>query len=587
MGDSNVNPPIFMLRTPGKAPGSRPYETIGLLEVNDRPWSRDARMTRFALILPTVLLLLPTPALPQAEYRIYEEHPRLLINPQRIDRLRKDAARQSARWRHLKTLIDNGASFPEAPLVRALQFQVLNDEEAGRQAVTWAVESAAASALGDPENLRLAAIVLDWCYQLFTDEQKTATAEALGKSAETLLAKPNVGIDTVRGAVLAAAAAAGDWAGSEALLGTFIERRWRQSIAPALRRGELLDRGYEIIAVMEICHVIRRNLELDLWKGTRAAFDTLPRHLMLGYYPQPIETAQGVFRDPAARSTHEFDPARESMLRRIGEMLLVAYNVSWDDYRFLQGWLRHDAFILKTPLGAPYEFLWVNPYLPGLSYSSSTLFSHDELRGRLFVRGGWEEGDVWLGYINGELQIFADGKRYLVRHEDRQAPLGLAGTIVVFGRVPMSIKFKAPEGERIFVVGLGDQQPVRAKIGRKGFQVYEPGRGGILRFENPPRTPKAFPEFQKTHQARSRPRALERAVLGRAKTAYPQPGSKAGLKPTKCRGSDCGASHVLTSKPPSPRTTPPSHVTASMGRSDSAMNRQYSTVTLDRAGIQR
>ena len=449
-----------------------------------------------------MLLLLPAAALPQADYRIYEEHPRLLVNPQRIDRLRKDAERQSTRWRQLKTLIDDDAAFPEEPLVRALQFQVLGDEAAGRQAVQWALESARAGAFKDPEILRLAALVFDWCVELFSDEEKTAAAQALGEGAGPLLNAPNPGIDSVRGAVLAAAAAAGHWTGSdgdgsEALLADFMERHWKKWIAPALRRGELLDRGYEIIAVMEICHVIRRNLEVDLWSDTREAFETLPRHLMLGYYPQPIETTEGVFRDPAARSTQDFDPVRESTLRRIGEMLMVAYNVSWEEYRFLQGWLRHDAFILKTPLGAPYEFLWLNPYLPGFSYSSSPLFTHDELRGRLFVRGGWEDGDRWLGYLNGELQVFADGKRYVVRPQDHQAPLGLAGTIVVFGSVPMSIKFKAPEGERIFVVGLGDQQPVRAKIGKKGFEVYDPGRGGILRFENPPEPHKPFLRFNK------------------------------------------------------------------------------------------
>ncbi len=456
-------------------------------------------MKRLAAVFlfPLLPLVLPPRAPAQADYRIYEEHPRLLINSQRSDRLRKDAERQSARWRQLKTLIDSGAAFPEEPLVRALQFQVLDDEAAGRQAVQWAVDGARAGALKEPESLRLAALVLDWCHELFSDEEKTATAQALGEGAGPLLNAPNPGIDSVRGAVMAAAAAAGHWDGSEALLANFMERHWEKWIAPALRRGELLDRGYEIIAVMEICHVIRRNLEIDLWNDTREAFQTLPRHLMLGYYPQPIETAEGVFRDPAARSTQDFDPARESTLRRIGEMLLVAYNVSWEEYRFLQGWLRHDAFILKTPLGAPYEFLWVNPYLPGFSYSSSPLFTHDKLRGRLFVREGWEESDPWLGYINGELQIFADGKRYLVRPQDRQAPLGLAGTIVVFGSVPMSIKFKAPEGERIFVVGLGDQQPVRAKIGKKRFEVYEPGRGGILRFENPPEPQKPFMNFKK------------------------------------------------------------------------------------------
>ena len=34
----------------------------------------------------------------------------------------------------------------------------------------------------------------------------------------------------------------------------------------------------------------------------------------------------------------------------------------------LQGWLMHDSFMLKSTFGAPYEFLWANPYQPGLSY---------------------------------------------------------------------------------------------------------------------------------------------------------------------------------------------------------------------------
>ena len=44
---------------------------------------------------------------------------------------------------------------------------------------------------------------------------------------------------------------------------------------------------------------------------------------------------------------------------------------------------------------------------------------------------------------------------------------------------------------------------------------------------------------------------------------------------------------VRTSNPPPSRTTPPSQETDSTGRSNSAMNRQYSTVAFARAGIQR
>ena len=383
------------------------------------------------------------------------------------------------------------------PLVKAIQFQVLNNELAGRQAVVWALENSRQGTLNNTEILRLSALVFDWCHDLFSAEEKISMARSLGTTAASILEAKNVEIDALRGAMLAVIAASDDWSDSETLIKVFFQNHWAQWVKPALLRGELLDYGYEIISVMEICHVVRRNLERDLWQETRSVFEMLPRHLMLSYYPYPIETPKGVFREPVFRSTRDFGSIRESTLRRIGEMLLVAYETHWEDYRFLQGWLRHDAFMLKTPLGALYEFLWVNPYLPGLSYSSAPLFVHDEMRGRVLVRSGWDENDSWLGYLNGELQIVADGKRHIVLQGDQQKPLGLAGTIVVFGRVPMSIKLKAPGSKRIFVVGLGDQKPVRVKIGRKGFEVYEPDRGGILHFENPSKPEKSFLQFDK------------------------------------------------------------------------------------------
>ena len=111
---------------------------------------------------------------------------------------------------------------------------------------------------GNSEDLRLGAIVLDWCYQLFSDTEKRAVAEALGRGAQSILSSANQGVDGVRGAVLAAVAAAGDWAGAEPALETFFEQHWKPEILPALLRGELLNQGFEQIAVMEICYVIRK-----------------------------------------------------------------------------------------------------------------------------------------------------------------------------------------------------------------------------------------------------------------------------------------------------------------------------------------
>ena len=314
--------------------------------------------------LPALILLLPVSAWAQTDYRIYEHHPRLFLQQRQLNRLRKDVERQATRWRHLHKLIENDAAFPEEPLVRAVQYQVTANEEAGNQAKQWVLEMAGSSnGFQNSEDLRLGAIVLDWCYALFSATEKRAAAEALGRGAQSILSPANQGIDAVRSAVLAAVAAAGDWPGSEPALETFFEQHWKPEILPALLRGELLNQGFEQIAVMEICHVIRKNLERDLWRDAPDVFRPLPRHLMLQYYPEPLQTEEGLFRRPAAPSAMELDVVRESSLRRIAEMLLVGYEAGWDEYGFLQGWLRHDAYSLNTPLGAVYEFLWVNPYL--------------------------------------------------------------------------------------------------------------------------------------------------------------------------------------------------------------------------------
>ena len=153
-------------------------------------------------------------------------------------------------------------------------------------------------------------------------------------------------------------------------------------------------------AVIEFCHAVRNNLQLELWHEAIDVFKSLPFSLILRYYPEPLQTEAGVFRQPATLTTVETDPEIEATVSRIAELLLVAYENTWEEYQFLQGWLRHDEYSLTNPLGAPYEFLWLNPYLPGLSYFSAPPIVHDELRGRLFARAGWQEGDLWAGYFN-------------------------------------------------------------------------------------------------------------------------------------------------------------------------------------------
>src|SRR5205823_2286428 len=87
----------------------------------------------------------------------------------------------------------------------------------------------------------------------------------------------------------------------------------------------------------------------------------------------------------------------------------VAYDTNAIPNQFLQGWLIQDRFMLRGVFGAPYEFLWANPYLPGLAYSHLPMELHDPRSGSLFLRSDWEEDADWFALHEGQAQLFRDG----------------------------------------------------------------------------------------------------------------------------------------------------------------------------------
>ncbi len=422
-------------------------------------------------------------AFAQADYKVYNDHPRLWLEARRLQRLRKDVERESQRWRNLQRLIKADVIFPEEPLVLALRFQVAGDERAGRQATAWARERGVAG-FDDAAELRLAAIVFDWCYDLLTPRERASLAAAMGAGAAALADRGDVSLAAFRSAFLALTSIAGDWEPSPATIHSLMERHWKPRLFPAVDAGDVLGRPADLAALAEIAQVARYNFEIEFWDRPSPFFGALPLVAILQYYPGSVETPEGLFRHAAAPVGRAPDLVREASYGRIAEMIFVAYEHTVGNYPFLQGWLRYDSFTLVSPLGAPYEFLWINPYLPGLSYFSAPLFMHDKLRGRVFARAGWQDDDLWVGYLGGEFQIFADGERHVIRPEDKQAPLVFPGAAVVLARVPMSFKVKVPEGKAIYLVGLEEGQPYRVKVNGSKFIDVRAARGGIIAIEN-------------------------------------------------------------------------------------------------------
>ena len=444
----------------------------------------------------------------QADFRVYTDHPRLFLEPDRLQRLVRDVERETPRWLRLADLLAAEAPMPEAAVAQALAFRVANDEARGRRAVEQMLLRAKAGTLGDPGVLRQAALVFDWCYELLNDEELTTLAKAMGAQAELQSQLAGTELGRVRDGLLASVALAGDWEGAEPAIGSFLENQWKQDLVPLLQAGELTDYGEDLIALLEISHAVRRNLERDLWRDVPLVFRSLPDVRILQYTDETAETEEGRVRLRVLPETDE--PEHEAMLGRIAEMMLVAYDSNARPFQFLQGWLRNDSLTLTGLTGTLYEFLWINPYLPGLSPSSGLLTAHDEVRGRIFARQGWDEDDLWLGYWDGRLRLIAGGELMEVSVSDKQAPLLFPGVSVVLPEMDTKIDVAISEPAMaifptIYLVGLKEGRGYNVRVQKQDWRLVTAERGGIVVIRNTAEKDSVKVDFSKKVRVQIRP----------------------------------------------------------------------------------
>ena len=150
--------------------------------------------------------------------------------------------------------------------------------------------------------------------------------------------------------------------------------------------------------------------------------------------------------------------------------------------QFLQGWLIQDRFLMMTPFGAPYEFLWANPYQPGLSYYQLPLLFHDPNSGALFVRSGWDEDADWFGLYAGEAELFHDGHVTVVGKSapgsSAPKPLLLGDASVILGRVPF--QYLMDGGGTQLVIGLKPNQKYLVETDDEEMREVSTDRAGTF-----------------------------------------------------------------------------------------------------------
>jgi hypothetical protein len=415
------------------------------------------------------------------EVAVYTEHPRLFLRPARLKLLRRETQRQSLRWEQFQTLIGSKVQWPEPAFALALFYQTGGNKEAGRHAIAWAL---------DPKNndIRQMALVYDWCQELLSESENHALATRLRRAIAGVPVARN--LSHARDLLLAGIVVADEApAESKAIIAAVLQKYWPAKVIAPLSHGTMPFPRSEALALLEILHATRDNLNVDLRKSLPAWFKPLALEWLTSYYPTPWPAGENEYHIPAsADPVKNGEPdLKTAALSRAGELALVAFDSNAPETQVLQGWLMNDRFLMRGPFGIAYEFLWANPYQPGLSYYHVPLVFRDDTLGSLYMRSSWDDDAKWLGYFGNQLQIFELGKITVLNPDLTRGPLDLEEGVVFFGKatnkftVPAS---KDPERQTadVFIVGLHPHATYSIEIDDEELDEAGSDIGGTLFF---------------------------------------------------------------------------------------------------------
>ena len=170
-------------------------------------------------------------------------------------------------------------------------------------------------------------------------------------------------------------------------------------------------------------------------------------------------------------------------MSRAAGLAMVAYDTNALDSQLLQGWLMRDRFVMRGSLGAVYEFLWANPYQPGLNYDHVPMVFHETHTGEVFARTNWDEDATWIGYFDGRLQLFQNGRLQTLRAGASFKPVQVGSATITSAPATDSGKFRL-ENETLFVLGLAPRSEYAVEIDDQELELLETDAGGTLLVPN-------------------------------------------------------------------------------------------------------
>ena len=404
------------------------------------------------------------------DFHVYRDAPRLLLTQQRLRLLQRERERRSDRWEQFDALMSGGApsliNVPEPGFAWALYYQVTRQAAAAKQAVDWALTENAS-------DLRQLALVFDWCGPAMTPAQ----ADRLGAKILRTLAAPASNVRSQSARVFAAIALADRLPDQgSAVLSEIVQKWWRGK--PALPREQRY-------ALYEMLHALRDNVKIDLRESAADYFKELPLDHLTGHYPAPLalpdNAPENEFQIPVY--LHDGNPdLAEAVMSRAAGLAMVAYDTNALESQLLQGWLMRDRFLMRGGLGAVYEFLWANPYQPGLNYDHVPLVFRHASTGEVFARTSWDEDATWIGYFDGRVQLFRNGSLQTLRAGASVSPIQVGTATVASATARDAAKFRVENAgnQTLFVLGLAPRSEYAVEVDDQKLELLDTDAGGTL-----------------------------------------------------------------------------------------------------------
>jgi hypothetical protein len=275
---------------------------------------------------------------------------RLLLTPQRLRRLQRDRERQTVRWLDFEKRVQSVPDSRERGFELALYYAVTHDPERGQAAVQWAAAHRC--------ERRQVALILDWAADLISDSSKQIW----------LNTKCPAGDDPEgwRDALFLQIATGED---PDALVD-----KTAKSLLDELQKNDWHD-GRKLYTALEYLYAVRSAERSDLREEAPQFFSSLPSVLLLSLQPGQVD--------------------HPDWHLHIASLALIDLDPNLNSSQYLQGWAIEDRQMVREGEGVAYEFLWGDPYLPGVGYENLDPWSYDS-SGELFARTDWEHDACWI-----------------------------------------------------------------------------------------------------------------------------------------------------------------------------------------------